>query len=108
MIRSRRVQLYLGSKFPFFFLVSFYMFLSCPLSALQYVLIKKKKKSYDSYPYVAVLMLSDTTHMTGGETYIKKGDGSAAKVYGHQPIFANSFITNNPEHRLKDPPWDTA
>jgi len=25
-------------------------------------------------------MLSDTTHMTGGETYIKKGDGTAAKV----------------------------
>ncbi|OGM43416.1 hypothetical protein ABOM_007675 [Aspergillus bombycis] len=37
---------------------------------------------YDSYPYVAVLMLSDTTHMTGGETYIKKGDGSAVKVEG--------------------------
>ncbi|RAQ71267.1 hypothetical protein COH20_003454 [Aspergillus flavus] len=29
-----------------------------------------------------VLMLSDTTHMTGGETYIRKGDGSAVKVEG--------------------------
>ncbi|KAF7595835.1 hypothetical protein BBP40_004647 [Aspergillus hancockii] len=38
--------------------------------------------SYDSYPYVAVVMLSDTTHMVGGETYIRKGDGSAAKVEG--------------------------
>lgn len=37
---------------------------------------------YDSYPYVAVLMLSDTTHMAGGETYIRKGDGSAAKIEG--------------------------
>ncbi|KXG49875.1 uncharacterized protein PGRI_058430 [Penicillium griseofulvum] len=30
---------------------------------------------YDSYPYVCVLMLSDTEGMIGGETYIKKGDG---------------------------------
>ncbi|KAE8151049.1 hypothetical protein BDV25DRAFT_139206 [Aspergillus avenaceus] len=37
---------------------------------------------YDSYPYVAVVMLSDTTHMIGGETLIKKGDGSAVKVEG--------------------------
>ncbi|KNG88183.1 hypothetical protein ANOM_004231 [Aspergillus nomiae NRRL 13137] len=37
---------------------------------------------HDSYPYVAVLMLSDTTHMTGGETYIRKNDGSAVKVEG--------------------------
>ncbi|CAI7605480.1 unnamed protein product [Penicillium glandicola] len=39
---------------------------------------------YDSYPYVCVLMLSDTEGMIGGETYIKKGDGEAQKVEGPQ------------------------
>ncbi|KAI9745259.1 MAG: hypothetical protein M1818_001538 [Claussenomyces sp. TS43310] len=37
---------------------------------------------YDSYPYVCVLMLSDTEAMVGGETYIKGGDGVATKVEG--------------------------
>lgn len=37
-------------------------------------------KSYDSYPYVCVLMLSETDGMIGGETYIKKGNGEAQKV----------------------------
>ncbi|KAH8700757.1 hypothetical protein BGW36DRAFT_395782 [Talaromyces proteolyticus] len=37
---------------------------------------------YDSYPYVCVLMLSETEGMIGGETYIKKGDGTAQKVEG--------------------------
>ncbi|RPA93756.1 hypothetical protein L873DRAFT_1815488 [Choiromyces venosus 120613-1] len=31
---------------------------------------------YDSYPFVCVVMLSDTTNMVGGETVIKRGDGS--------------------------------
>ncbi|KAJ5635145.1 uncharacterized protein N7484_008458 [Penicillium longicatenatum] len=35
---------------------------------------------YDSYPYVCVLMLSETDGMVGGETYIKKGNGEAQKV----------------------------
>ncbi|KAJ5954973.1 hypothetical protein N7501_009252 [Penicillium viridicatum] len=39
---------------------------------------------YDSYPYVCVLMLSDTEGMIGGETYIKKGDGEVQKVEGPQ------------------------
>ncbi|OQE12102.1 hypothetical protein PENVUL_c001G03686 [Penicillium vulpinum] len=39
---------------------------------------------YDSYPYVCVLMLSNTEGMIGGETYIKKGDGEAQKVEGPQ------------------------
>ncbi|KUL82747.1 hypothetical protein ZTR_11106 [Talaromyces verruculosus] len=39
---------------------------------------------YDSYPYVCVLMLSETEGMIGGETYIKKGDGTAQKVEGPQ------------------------
>ncbi|KAI8716629.1 hypothetical protein NCS52_00957100 [Fusarium sp. LHS14.1] len=37
---------------------------------------------YDSYPYVCVLMLSETDGMIGGETYIKKGDGTSQKVEG--------------------------
>lgn len=36
--------------------------------------------SYDSYPYVCVLMISDTEGMIGGETYIRRGDGIPAKV----------------------------
>jgi hypothetical protein len=37
---------------------------------------------YDSYPYVCVIMLSDTEGMVGGETYIKNGDGIPMKVEG--------------------------
>ncbi|KAJ9646196.1 hypothetical protein H2204_000859 [Knufia peltigerae] len=37
---------------------------------------------YDSYPYVCVIMLSDTEGMLGGETYIKTGDGVPMKVEG--------------------------
>ncbi|KAL3418752.1 hypothetical protein PVAG01_10468 [Phlyctema vagabunda] len=37
---------------------------------------------YDSYPYVCVMMLSDTEGMVGGETYIKTGDGEPTKVEG--------------------------
>ncbi|KAJ5451291.1 hypothetical protein N7491_000473 [Penicillium cf. griseofulvum] len=43
---------------------------------------------YDSYPYVCVLMLSDTESMIGGETYIKKGDGEVQKVEGPQIGYA--------------------
>ncbi|OJJ67075.1 hypothetical protein ASPBRDRAFT_200245 [Aspergillus brasiliensis CBS 101740] len=39
---------------------------------------------YDSYPYVCVLMLSETEGMVGGETYIRKGDGEAQKIEGPQ------------------------
>ncbi|KAJ5641228.1 hypothetical protein N7490_005228 [Penicillium lividum] len=39
---------------------------------------------YDSYPYVCVVMLSETDGMVGGETYIKKGNGEAQKVEGPQ------------------------
>ncbi|KAI5236051.1 hypothetical protein E4T43_08866 [Aureobasidium subglaciale] len=34
---------------------------------------------YDSYPFVAIIMLSDTTHMKGGETYISAKDIQAAR-----------------------------
>jgi len=36
----------------------------------------------DSYPWVCVCMLSDTTGMLGGETGLRKGDGSILKVRG--------------------------
>jgi hypothetical protein len=36
----------------------------------------------DSYPWVCVVMLSDPTGMKGGETALKKGDGSLLKVRG--------------------------
>ncbi|OJD18722.1 hypothetical protein AJ78_01259 [Emergomyces pasteurianus Ep9510] len=38
----------------------------------------------DSYPFVCVTMLSDCTHMVGGETALRKGDGSILKVRGPQ------------------------
>lgn len=34
----------------------------------------------DSYPFVCVVMLSDTSSMTDGETEMQKGDGSTVKV----------------------------
>lgn len=39
---------------------------------------------YDSYPFVCVLMLSDTTNMIGGETYLRMGDSKIARVSGPQ------------------------
>lgn len=36
----------------------------------------------DSYPWVCVVMLSDPTNMSGGETGIRKGDGTLIKVRG--------------------------
>ncbi|PWN48444.1 hypothetical protein IE53DRAFT_197212 [Violaceomyces palustris] len=38
----------------------------------------------DAYPWVCVLMLSDVANMKGGETAIKKGDGSCLKAIGPQ------------------------
>ncbi|EEQ88627.1 hypothetical protein RJZ56_000367 [Blastomyces dermatitidis] len=38
----------------------------------------------DSYPFVCVTMLSDCTNMVGGETALRKGDGSIVKVRGPQ------------------------
>lgn len=35
-----------------------------------------------SYPWVCVVMLSDPSHMTGGETGLRRGDGSTLKVHG--------------------------
>jgi hypothetical protein len=36
----------------------------------------------DSYPFVCVLMMSDTTGMVGGETALKTGTGGIMKVRG--------------------------
>lgn len=36
----------------------------------------------DSYPFVCVLMMSDCTGMIGGETALRKADGSILKVRG--------------------------
>ena len=36
----------------------------------------------DSYPWVCVCMLSDSTGMVGGETALRRGDGSLLKVRG--------------------------
>lgn len=36
----------------------------------------------DSYPFVCVLMMSDTTDMVGGETALRTGTGEIKKVRG--------------------------
>ena len=36
--------------------------------------------SFDSYPYVCILMLSHTSEGRGGHTYIRTGDGQPRKV----------------------------
>lgn len=38
----------------------------------------------DSYPFVCVLMLSDATEMTGGETGLRTGTGELLKIRGPQ------------------------
>jgi len=40
----------------------------------------------DSYPFVCVLMMSDTTGMVGGETALRTGDGSIKKVRGPRKV----------------------
>ena len=40
----------------------------------------------DSYPFVCVTMLSDCTHMIGGETALKTGTGEILKVRGPQMV----------------------
>lgn len=39
---------------------------------------------YDSYPWVCVAMVSDTTDMVGGETVIQRGDGRFVGVSDHK------------------------
>lgn len=40
----------------------------------------------DSYPFVCVLMMSDTTGMIGGETALRTGTGDIKKVRGPQKV----------------------
>lgn len=76
---------------------------------------------FDSYPFVCVLMLSDTTSMIGGETYLRMGDrkvthvqgpqkGSAAVLQGRliehlapKPLGSSERITMVTSYRAKDP-----
>jgi hypothetical protein len=44
------------------------------------------KWHYDSYPFVCVVMLSDTTNMIGGETAIRKPSGEVIRVRGPQRV----------------------
>jgi hypothetical protein len=44
------------------------------------IVLADSSSSYDSYPYVCIIMLSNTEAMTGGETYIRDGNGSPRKV----------------------------
>ena len=46
----------------------------------------------DSYPFVCVLMMSDTTGMVGGETALRTGFGDIKKVRGPQKV------SNGPLH----------
>jgi len=40
----------------------------------------------DSYPFVCVLMMSDTTNMVGGETALRTGTGEIKKVRGPSKV----------------------
>lgn len=41
----------------------------------------------DSYPFVCVLMMSDTTGMVGGETALRTGTGEIKKVRGPTKVW---------------------
>lgn len=45
----------------------------------------------DSYPFVCVLMMSDTTGMVGGETALRMGNGEIRKVRGPSMV-CTSYI----------------
>lgn len=47
----------------------------------------------DSYPFVCVLMMSDTTGMVGGETALKTADGAIKKVRGPSKVRAMCLYT---------------
>jgi hypothetical protein len=49
------------------------------------------KWHYDSYPFVCVVMLSDTTHMVGGETAIRKPSGEVVRIRGPQRVWHLQF-----------------
>ncbi|KAK6204738.1 uncharacterized protein RJT21DRAFT_117182 [Scheffersomyces amazonensis] len=57
----------------------------------------------DSYPFVCVLMLSDTTKMIGGETGLKMGNGNFAVVPGPKKGYAAILQGRMIEHIAKSP-----
>lgn len=61
---------------------------------------------YDSYPFVCVTMLSDCTHMTGGETALKTGTGEIMKVRGPAMVNASLSLINIDTllTRFREPP----
>lgn len=52
----------------------------------------------DSYPFVCVLMMSDTTGMVGGETAIRTGTGEIRKVRG--PSMVRHHLSAKARHTL--------
>ena len=46
----------------------------------------------DSYPFVCVLMMSDTTGMIGGETALRTGTGEIKKVRGPSKVKSLALI----------------
>ena len=46
----------------------------------------------DSYPFVCVTMLSDCTHMIGGETALRTGTGGILKVRGPQMVSLRAMV----------------
>ncbi len=57
----------------------------------------------DSYPFVCVLMLSDTTNMTGGGTYMRKGNGEISMVEGPKQGHATVLQGRVVEHLAPKP-----
>ena len=49
----------------------------------------------DSYPFVCVLMMSDTTGMIGGETALRTGYGDIKKVRGPSKVSWISYTSSN-------------
>jgi hypothetical protein len=48
----------------------------------------------DSYPFVCVLMMSDTAGMVGGETALKMGTGEIMKVRGPTKVITSCSIAS--------------
>jgi hypothetical protein len=54
----------------------------------------------DSYPFVCVLMMSDTTGMIGGETALRTGNGEIKKVRGPQKVSTQATMYMVPSYTL--------
>lgn len=57
----------------------------------------------DSYPFVCVLMLSDTSSFIGGETYLRMGDSKVARVNGPRKGYACVLQGRLIEHLASKP-----